>query len=132
MELKTEAMFGLAVIYVFARAKGGLEGLQKIINTSDQGKVISLDFKRFPTKIRKGNRLFIACKGYIRGFFEIVNIEIGPYIKDIDPDPYRRCNYRTGRVYLINWKTLEHPLKYERPGGFQYVNPIFLLKEESE
>jgi len=83
------------------KSRGGLEHLYDKADAI--GMIPTWEFGRFPKDLQIGDRLYVVCEGFLRGYF---------IVEEIEP----------GLVHLGEWVGFEDdPIPHEPVRGFQYV-----------
>ena len=91
------------VLVTLPISRGGLSHLnEKVLATQNLDTIAYWEFKRIPKSVNIGDRLYVLCEGFVRGYFHIESID-------------------TSLVVITDWNELK-PIK-EMLGfrGYKYV-----------
>ena len=109
-------------IIIYTTPEKLLHKQDKLENDPDKGDsgIYYWQFSRFPRKLENNARVYFATKGFIRGYFEILDMNTGEIMGSQDPMGIPDCSIS----WLANtWKDIE-PIPTKCFQGFKYSDKV--------
>lgn len=109
-------------IIIYTTPEKLLHKQDKLENDSDKGDsgIYYWEFSRFPRELENNSRVYFATKGFIRGYFEILDMNTGEIMGSHDPMGIPDCAIS----WLANtWKDIK-PIPTKCFQGFKYADKV--------
>lgn len=109
-------------IIIYTTKEKLLHKQDKLENDKDKGDsgIYYWEFSRFPKKVKNNDSIYFATEGFIRGYFEILDMNTGEVCGSQDPMGIPDCSISW---WANSWKDIK-PIPTKSFQGFKYADKV--------